>query len=51
MKLATAKLTKLVITDAPNLDPIHVYAEDMGYGAAAEACRAEALKIPIILKL
>lgn len=32
MKLATAKLTKLVIADAPNLDPIHVYAEDMGHG-------------------
>lgn len=29
MKLTTAKLTKLVITDAPALDPIHVYAEDI----------------------
>lgn len=31
MQISTIKLTKLVITDAaPNLDPIHVYAEDLG---------------------
>lgn len=32
MKFATTKLEKLVITDAINLDPIHVYAEDIGPG-------------------
>lgn len=30
MKLEKIKLEKLVITDAPSLDPIHVYAEDLG---------------------
>lgn len=32
MKLTTAKLTKLVIQDAPALDPISIYAEDIGPG-------------------
>ncbi len=32
MKLSTSTLTKLVIADAPGLDPIHVYAEDQGAG-------------------
>lgn len=32
MKLEKIKLEKLIITDAPSLDPIHVYTEDLGPG-------------------
>ncbi len=32
MKITTSTVTKLVITDAPALDPVHAYLEDIGPG-------------------